>query len=174
MCSFQASLIRSTFQEDVMFTLPIRWPQRRALTVGWILTFSLLAGTLVGCGGQKSSYPTAMKAVQGESPMNAPASYDHLQQEQYAHIVENPFIAVASEPMSTFSADVNTASYANMRRHLQTNKTLPPKDAVRIAEFINYFHYDYPNPTDVPTRFHSRSISRRAPGSRGIIWLGLA
>jgi Ca-activated chloride channel family protein len=66
--------------------------------------------------------------------------------ERYAHIRENPFKSVSREPLSTFSIDVDTASYANARRFLNSGQ-LPPRDAVRIEEFINYFAYDYPQPT---------------------------
>ena len=66
--------------------------------------------------------------------------------EAYDHIAENPFLAVRTDPLSTFSIDVDTGSYANVRRFLNRN-TLPPKDAVRIEELVNYFSYDYPPPT---------------------------
>jgi Ca-activated chloride channel family protein len=66
--------------------------------------------------------------------------------EGYAPILENPFRRVAVEPLSTFSIDVDTASYANMRRFL-TNGNLPPLDAVRVEEFINYFRFDYREPS---------------------------
>jgi len=66
--------------------------------------------------------------------------------EAYAYIEENRFRSVANEPLSTFSIDVDTASYANVRRFL-TSGQLPPADAVRIEELINYFSYDYPAPT---------------------------
>lgn len=65
--------------------------------------------------------------------------------EGYSHIDENPFLEVARAPLSTFSVDVDTASYSNMRRFLKDGQ-LPPKDAVRIEELINYFSYDYPQP----------------------------
>ncbi|MEQ2007393.1 MAG: VWA domain-containing protein [Limisphaerales bacterium] len=64
----------------------------------------------------------------------------------YPRYVENPFTLVASEPLSTFSTDVDTASYANVRRFLNQNQ-LPPRDAVRIEELLNYFTYDYAPPT---------------------------
>ncbi|MDM8551937.1 VWA domain-containing protein [Desulfobacterales bacterium HSG2] len=67
--------------------------------------------------------------------------------EQYAHIQESGFKAVVNDPLSTFSIDVDTASYANVRRFLNMNRT-PPKDAVRIEELINYFSYTYPEPED--------------------------
>jgi Ca-activated chloride channel homolog len=65
--------------------------------------------------------------------------------EAYAHIDENPFIEAARAPLSTFSIDVDTASYSNTRRFI-TDGQLPPKDAVRIEELVNYFSYDYPQP----------------------------
>ncbi|UCC28708.1 MAG: von Willebrand factor type A domain-containing protein [Phycisphaerales bacterium] len=66
--------------------------------------------------------------------------------EDYDYIVENPFLAVTHNPLSTFSIDVDTASYANIRRLLNQG-TLPPPGAVRIEEMVNYFDYDYPLPT---------------------------
>jgi Ca-activated chloride channel family protein len=65
--------------------------------------------------------------------------------EEYDHIAENEFKGVKDNPLSTFSIDVDTASYANVRRYI-TASQLPPRDAVRIEEMINYFDYDYPQP----------------------------
>jgi Ca-activated chloride channel family protein len=65
--------------------------------------------------------------------------------EAYDHIHDDGFLTVAANPLSTFSVDVDTASYANVRRFLQGGQ-LPPKDAVRIEELVNYFRYDYPDP----------------------------
>lgn len=65
--------------------------------------------------------------------------------ESYGQLDENPFLEVARAPLSTFSVDVDTASYSNARRFLNNGK-LPPKDAVRVEEMINYFSYDYPQP----------------------------
>ena len=68
----------------------------------------------------------------------------------YAEIDENRFRAVSEHPLSTFSIDVDTASYANVRRFLNDGQ-LPPPDAVRVEELINYFKYDYAAPRgDVP------------------------
>jgi Ca-activated chloride channel homolog len=66
--------------------------------------------------------------------------------EDYDAIVENKFLAVTENPLSTFSIDVDAASYSNVRRYLQNNQ-LPPAGAVRSEELINYFHYEYPQPT---------------------------
>ncbi|MEB3829302.1 YfbK domain-containing protein [Phormidium sp. CCY1219] len=65
--------------------------------------------------------------------------------EEYNIITENTFQSVSLNPLSTFSIDVDTASYSNIRRFIN-NGQLPPKDAVRIEELINYFTYDYPQP----------------------------
>lgn len=65
--------------------------------------------------------------------------------ESYNAVRENTFINVGNAPLSTFSIDVDTASYTNVRRFIN-NGTLPPVGAVRIEEMINYFSYDYPKP----------------------------
>ncbi|BAO74836.1 vWA domain-containing protein [Winogradskyella sp. PG-2] len=67
--------------------------------------------------------------------------------EEYDIIYENTFKDVLQNPLSTFSIDVDNASYSNVRRFLTGNQ-MPPKDAVLIEEMINYFDYDYPQPTD--------------------------
>ncbi len=67
--------------------------------------------------------------------------------EEYDYIQENEFLEVINRPLSTFSIDVDAASYANCRRFINGSNR-PPKDAVRIEEFINYFTYDYPQPED--------------------------
>jgi Ca-activated chloride channel homolog len=68
-------------------------------------------------------------------------------EEKYQEIKENSVKSVLENPISTFSVDVDTASYANVRRFLK-NGSLPPADAVRVEEMINYFSYDYSTPTD--------------------------
>src|SRR5690606_17879824 len=62
--------------------------------------------------------------------------------ESYRRVSENKFITPAQEPFSTFAIDVDGASYSNIRRMINAGK-LPPKDAVRIEEMINYFSYDH-------------------------------
>jgi Ca-activated chloride channel family protein len=75
----------------------------------------------------------------------APADPAQPNTEAYDRIVDNGFLRVAENPLSTFSIDVDTASYSNVRRFLNQNM-LPPKDAVRIEEMVNYFRYDYAPP----------------------------
>lgn len=67
--------------------------------------------------------------------------------EEYGYLPENGFQPVALAPLSTFAADVDTASYANLRRMLLAGETVPA-DAVRIEEMVNYFQYDYPGPAE--------------------------
>ncbi|MCH5688317.1 von Willebrand factor type A domain-containing protein [Niabella sp. W65] len=70
---------------------------------------------------------------------------DDLDREGYDHITENPFLRSKDNPLSTFSIDVDGASYSNIRRFINDGK-LPPDGAVRIEEMINYFSYKYPQP----------------------------
>jgi len=72
-------------------------------------------------------------------------SNPEMNTEEYDRIYENPFVSPLSNPLSTFSIDVDRASYANVRRFLNSNQ-LPNPDAVRIEEMINYFDYSYPQP----------------------------
>ncbi len=65
--------------------------------------------------------------------------------EEYAHRRENSFHSATSEPLSTFSIDVDAASYSNVRRMINEGR-MPEPDAVRVEEMINYFTYDYPQP----------------------------
>ncbi len=67
--------------------------------------------------------------------------------ESYSKISENEFKTVSENPMSTFSVDVDNAAYSNVRRYINQGN-LPPKNAVRIEEMINYFNYDYPQPNN--------------------------
>ena len=66
--------------------------------------------------------------------------------ENYAEYEENPFVSTALQPVSTFSVDADGGSFANVRRILNQG-TMPPKYAVRIEEFLNYFTFDYPAPS---------------------------
>jgi len=105
---------------------------------------------VVGYGAQKrSSVVGAVSAVQAEYAISAPLpaySYDSEKNEEYSSFAENRFKDAKSDPLSTFSLDVDVASYSNVRRMINQGQK-PEKDAVRIEQFINYFSYDYPNPT---------------------------
>lgn len=93
--------------------------------------------------------------------------------EKYAEINENPFLEVVRAPLSTFSIDVDTAAYSNVRRYLNDGQ-LPPKDAVRIEEMINYFEYDYPQPVgDVPFAVYPEVASCAWNPKHKIVHIGL-
>lgn len=98
------------------------------------------AGIVVS--GYSSSYKTSGDASASYNYSPAPASNT----EDYSPINENTFHAATDQPSSTFSIDVDRASYSNMRRFLN-NGELPPADAVRVEEMINYFDYRYKAPT---------------------------
>jgi Ca-activated chloride channel family protein len=72
-------------------------------------------------------------------------SFDNAKSEEYSSFAENRFKEAKSEPLSTFSLDVDVASYSNVRRMINQGKK-PEKDAVRVEQLINYFSYDYPQP----------------------------
>ncbi|HMC76916.1 MAG TPA: von Willebrand factor type A domain-containing protein [Vicinamibacterales bacterium] len=91
--------------------------------------------------------PTRVGGMVGGAPAFAgggllPQQMQAADAEAYAAIDENKFRRVTEQPLSTFSIDVDTASYANVRRFLNEGR-LPPADAVRVEELINYFHFDY-------------------------------
>lgn len=80
-------------------------------------------------------------------PTKMPVIGGDFNTESYSRIYDNKFLEVTQNPLSTFSIDVDTASYSNIRRFLM-NGQMPNEDAVRIEEMINYFSYDYPQPKD--------------------------
>lgn len=76
---------------------------------------------------------------------SSPFDQETASTEKYKDYDENPFIMVSEQPVSTFSVDADGGAYANMRRFMNLGQT-PPKAAVRIEEFINYFTFNYPEP----------------------------
>lgn len=96
---------------------------------------------LSGCSGKK-----LYDAYSPQPPPFAQPLRADIANESYEPIEEAGFRDVGEKPLSTFSIDVDRASYSNVRRFL-TDNHLPPRDAVRIEELINYFSYDYPEPT---------------------------
>ena len=91
----------------------------------------------------------AAATIPAEAPADVLADRNRqdFNTEGYDRVVENSFAKVLEEPLSTFSIDVDTASYANVRRFLRGG-SLPPPDAVRIEELVNYFPYDYAGPSN--------------------------
>jgi len=75
--------------------------------------------------------------------------------ENYAVMRENSFLDARRNPLSTFAIDVDRASYANVRRFLTQDRQLPPPDAVRLEELVNYFSYTYPQPSTGPASLNA-------------------
>lgn len=98
-------------------------------------------------GNAMSAPMYARKGIGGGYAKSAFGSFDENEYntEDYSSIAENEFKSARENPLSTFSIDVDNASYSNVRRFI-TQGSAPPKDAVRIEEMINYFTYDYPQP----------------------------
>jgi len=119
------------------------------------------------------------QAAQGQAldvihrPVPPPPPVGEPSTEKYATIVENAFLQPLDSPLSTFSIDVDTASYANTRRYLKGGQ-LPPADAVRIEELINYFNYNDPEPEgDVPFAVATESASCPWNAEHQLVRIGL-
>lgn len=129
----------------------------------------------------KQSPPLAQRqitAAPSPSPAPMPADDAYLpvpeaDTEAFANVDDNPVKVTAEDPVSTFSIDVDTASYAVVRNSLM-NGSLPPKDAVRIEEMVNYFPYDYTAPGDAEAFRPTVSVSDTPwnPGTR-IVQIGI-
>ncbi len=129
---------------------------------GLIISILLIIGLFPSCHSRYSA--TAPKESYLDHPLQAtaPIMADELaslrppkqptNRENYAHFEDNPIQKVSETPVSTFSIDVDTGSYANVRRMLNSGQ-LPPHDAVRSEEMINYFSYDYPLPNRLDPPF---------------------
>ena len=120
--------------------------------------------------GRKSKSRAAMASGGrrvGEVKMSRdclPAPAVTFNTEEYKSLTENGFTATTVSPLSTFGADVDTATYTNVRRFLLLQNILPPKDAVRTEEFLNYFSYNYKAPQG-DADFHVNFESMDAPWS---------
>ena len=96
-----------------------------------------VVGGIIGTNGFVVPAPSKAMLKAGAAEFNT---------EEYGRFEENEFLAVADNPLSTFSVDVDRAAYSNVRRFLRDGQR-PPRDAVRIEEMVNYFTYDYPDPS---------------------------
>jgi Ca-activated chloride channel family protein len=131
-------------------------------TINAFAALGLAAALLYGCetaldqgtadrANTSAAVPAQQKYLTADLASLRPPSQP-LDREAYQHLEENPVKQVAQVPVSTFSVDVDTGAYANMRRFVNDGR-LPPKDAVRVEELINYFTYDYAVPSDPKTPF---------------------
>jgi len=106
-----------------------------------------LQGRAAGIAVNGNAGSASKMKIRGATTFNGYYSNNDFNTESYDHISENEFHKVTDDPLSTFSIDVDAASYSNVRRFLNANQ-LPPAGAVRIEEMINYFSYHYPQPTN--------------------------
>ena len=125
-----------------------------AVRLSMLVLTTAAAAFVLGCAGgvgnpsrvrmsKEAAKAGGVPLMPGQSSMKPEVEHNT---ETYDHIVENTFLAADRNPLSTFSIDVDTASYSNVRRFLLSEGRLPPPDAVRIEELINYFPYRYPQP----------------------------
>ena len=109
----------------------------------YALSRSSVGGKMAAADGHLASSPAPRPGTNYRGPRE-------FNTESYDRIDDNPFRLATQDPLSTFSIDVDTASYANVRRYLNGG-SLPPRDAVRIEELINYFRFEYAPPgNEVP------------------------
>jgi Ca-activated chloride channel family protein len=115
--------------------------------VSYSYATSPLQGKVAGVQSrrQKSHYAVPTDIAYQPSPTRQYEAEEQFNTEEYQGITENIFHDAAHSPLSTFSIDVDAASYSNMRRFIQGGQR-PPQDAVRIEEMVNYFHYEYSQP----------------------------
>ncbi|GGH16454.1 vWA domain-containing protein [Mucilaginibacter phyllosphaerae] len=131
-----------------------------------------LSGKVAGLAinGQPGAAANVMiRGANSFAYMPAPVSDN----ESYKGITENTFTNAAATPLSTFSVDVDAASYSNIRRFIN-NGQLPPADAVRVEEMINYFNYNLAGPTDGgPVAIHTELSSAPWNTSHRLLRIGL-
>jgi Ca-activated chloride channel family protein len=102
-------------------------------------------------------------------------AYQGVDRDKYIHFDDNGIKLVHNDPVSTFSIDVDTASYSNVRRMLEGEGRFPPRDAVKVEEMINYFSYDYPATDSLETPFSVTTEIARSPWNknRHLLQVGL-
>ncbi len=155
-------------------TVKIKINNRRRINVQMVPAADALAElTLVG---YKAKHPMNRIGITGAVSPGLVIAGDYRPNwntEEYAPIEENRFRSPLDHPFSTFSIDVDAASYSNVRRFIN-NGQMPPQDAVRIEEMINYFQYHYPQPTGhAPVAIHSEVAACPWSPSHQLVMIGL-
>ncbi len=153
-----------------------------------LLTSVAIIGVIGACGYYSSQYFTTGNYSEDESAGGSSINYEFSDTfiensivysengsyfqpiiqntEKYAHTDENSVKITKNEPVSTFSIDVDTASYTNARSYLERGDT-PPKDSIRIEEMINYFPYNYPTPKTKEKPFAIHTTLTDSPWKKG-------
>lgn len=143
----------------------------REITVGGELKGEIAKGRLdhMTVSARKMPGRVALESMY-DRPHSLRVPVEPLDRENYAHLDRNPVRLVSEFPVSTFSIDVDTGAYSNMRRILNGG-SLPPQDAVRTEELINYFSYDYPVPRSREEPFSVTTEATVAPWNRDRVLL---
>ena len=154
------------------------------------LTLSIMAVLLAACSkkemassdmAESSANVASVEVVAADStakmvaPAPSPTSVYGTEEntEKYQKTETNSVKSVGQEPISTFSIDVDTGSYTNVRRFLNEG-SLPPKDAVRVEEMVNYFDYQYPNPTSAhPFSVNAETVDSPWQANAKVIRIGI-
>ncbi len=127
---------------EVHFALHVEPPQPAPKMLEAVDMAQMVLGR---AGAPHTTFAPSGKWGSGEAARMGDAGWAPHNTEEYGRIYDNPFLAASANPLSTFSIDVDAGSYSNVRRFLLKG-SLPPADAVRVEELINYFDYDYPQP----------------------------
>jgi len=139
-----------------------RSAHRSLAIIALLLAVSMALAVFTGCSGASApgmdmngGYPNLSDKADGN------VENGNLNDEEYDEIIENKFISVKENPLSTFSADVDTAAYSNLRRMINAGYALKdiPKNSIRTEEILNYFKYDYALPKNGEPFGVSASIS---------------
>lgn len=150
---------------------------RQAMQNSIVEAMRLGTARLQGEGSQATAQARAAhpaSGFMGAPPSEAGASAEPQGRDAFQGSQENPYKVTREEPVSTFSMDVDTASYAFARASLARN-ALPPKASVRTEEFVNYFPYDYPAPATASEPFMATVMTFPSPWNEGrrIVHVGL-
>ncbi len=116
--------------------------------------------------GMREAFARAPELKRANGVIDVPSTQPQEYRDRFEDFKENAVTAVSENPVSTFSIDVDTASYSFVRRQLN-NGQLPAKDAVRIEEMINYFDYAYPAPRNKKTPFATHVSVMDSPWKKG-------
>jgi len=142
--------------------------------VGGAAPAKALAATRMRAEETRMAYAPAAQASIAYDMAAPPIYTQPANTENYAERSDNPVQRVAEQPVSTFSIDVDTASYSNVRRMIRQGLR-PPTDAVRAEEFINYFDYGHPGPASLDTPFRATVEVAPAPWNarRHLLMVGI-
>lgn len=152
---------------------------RTTINVVLKATSNELADVVVtGYGKRKSGAPGPTTYLSASAPgLQVTGQGYHRDEdwntEDYDRITDNRFVRSTDNPLSTFSIDVDVAAYGNMRRFINNGK-MPPADAIRVEELVNYFKYDYPQPKGKdPFSVHTEVATAPWNPSHKLVMIGL-